>query len=591
MATWEPDEIDFEDQYDKADPIDDADLDTSMTLLNESIREQEELEKRIRRAEWTSTNKDERTKLEQRIAFNDKKERLCNMRTSKTILSILHRGFDKIKQDGRVLVLNEKSAEKLYNRLSLVETDEGTYMVAFENDSGTYKDILSPGNRWLAPNAYLRIFGKKFMKDIGFDVHKPKSDTRSKIPKKEMKQIEKYVDEIDDNTKQFARVLNELQMSEDNQDNIMLQDIITKNEIATDNSIMLIETSLTEIGVETSTQTSGLTLRELEGLDKELRTISGFLRSAITKSMAKQVDIDKENKKLEEMANDEMYSDDQREEVRVRLQRFQDKQKAINDQIRILKGRYSNQIYQIRESIMKFLDKETGTLGERIRTLIKEQGVTVVSILTAVGMAIGVLIEALLGGPSTSAPTSGGTSGGDKKVGAREWTKCKLRALSQLLGKLADKALAALPGIIGSTISWILNRAKEVVGWLSQNLWALITGVGVLIYTYFMTKTNRRWLLEHPPYCKDRCYSQYQSYLFFLIGDLISVRYLNILFVLFIRLNVRFVLYIGVSDRFILFIKLDVRFNTLFVFFIGLDVRFSFHLWLDIWFSPFHHRD
>ena len=59
MATWEPDEIDFEDQYDKPDPIDDADLDVSMTLLNESIREQEELEKRIRRAEWTSTNKDE----------------------------------------------------------------------------------------------------------------------------------------------------------------------------------------------------------------------------------------------------------------------------------------------------------------------------------------------------------------------------------------------------------------------------------------------------------------------------------------------------------------------------------------------------
>ena len=59
MASLELDEIDFEDQYDKADPIDDADLDTSMNLLNESIREQEELEKRIRRAEWTSTNKDQ----------------------------------------------------------------------------------------------------------------------------------------------------------------------------------------------------------------------------------------------------------------------------------------------------------------------------------------------------------------------------------------------------------------------------------------------------------------------------------------------------------------------------------------------------
>ena len=220
------------------------------------------------------------------------------MRASKTILSIFHRGFDKIKQDGRVIVLDEKSAEKLYNGLRLVESDKGTYKVAVENDSGTYKDILSPGNRWLTPNVYHKIFGKKFMKDMGFDVDKPKSGTKSKIPKKKMKQIEKYVVETDDNTKQFARVLNELPMIEGNQDNIMLQDIITKNEIATDNSIKLIETSLTEIGVEASTQTGWLTLRELEGLDKELRTISSSLRSAIAKSNTKQVDIEKENRKL-----------------------------------------------------------------------------------------------------------------------------------------------------------------------------------------------------------------------------------------------------------------------------------------------------
>ena len=494
MATWEPDEIDFEDQYDKADPIDDDSIDESMTILNKSIREQEELQEKLSRAEWTSTNKDEQTKLEQRIAFNEKKQGVYIMRASKTIISILHRGFDKIKQDGKVMVLDEKSAEKLYSRLHLDKSDERTYKIAFENESGTYKDILTPTNRWLVPNAYLRIFGKKFMKDIGFDVDKPKSGTKSKIPKKRMEQIEQYVYEIDDNTKQFtASELNKLPKSEDTQDNIMLQDIINKNEIATDNSIKLIEMSLTEIGADVSTQTGGLTLRELEGLDKELRTISGSLRSAIAKSIAKQVDIDRENRKLEEMANDETYSDEQREEVRARLQRFQDEQKAISDQIRILKGRYSNQIYQIRESIMKFLDKETGTLGERIRTLFKEQGITIVSILTALGMTLGVLIEALSGGSSTtSTPTSQSTTTSDKKGGAREWIKNKLKALSQLLGKLAAKAGAALPGIIGSIISWILNRAKEVVGWLSNNLWALITGVGVLIYTYFMTKTRRK---------------------------------------------------------------------------------------------------
>ena len=65
------------------------------------------------------------------------------------------------------------------------------------------------------------------MKDMGFDVNKPKS----KIPKKRMEQIEQYVDEIDESTKQFASILNKLPTtSEDNQDNIMLQDITNKNE-------------------------------------------------------------------------------------------------------------------------------------------------------------------------------------------------------------------------------------------------------------------------------------------------------------------------------------------------------------------------
>ena len=160
MVTWEPDEIDFEDRYDKADPIDDEDPDASMNILNESIREQKELQEKLSRAEWTSMNEDQQTKLEQRIVFNEKKQEQYIMRASKTIISILHRGFDKIKQDGKVMVLDEKSAEKLYDRLYLVKS-EGTYKVAFENDSKTYKDMLSPTNRWLVPNTYLRIFGKK----------------------------------------------------------------------------------------------------------------------------------------------------------------------------------------------------------------------------------------------------------------------------------------------------------------------------------------------------------------------------------------------------------------------------------------------
>ena len=55
-------------------------------------------------------------------------------------------------------------------------------------------------------------------------------------------------------------------------------------------------------------------------------------------------------------------------------------------------------------------------------------------------MALRVLIEFLLGGPTVPTTKSGNYSGGDRKGGgAREWVKNKLKALSQLLDKLADK--------------------------------------------------------------------------------------------------------------------------------------------------------
>ena len=134
-------------------------------------------------------------------------------------------------------------------------------------------------------------------------------------------------------------------------------------------------------------------------------------------------------RKLDEI-QDLTYSDNQRNIIEDRIKRLRDGLNERNEEIDILKGEASKQINQIRGSIMKFLDKESGMLGERIRTLFKEQGITIVSILTAIGMAIGVLIEALLGGPSvTATTTSGGTSGSDgKDGGAREWIKKQIES-------------------------------------------------------------------------------------------------------------------------------------------------------------------
>ena len=116
--------------------------------------------------------------------------------------------------------------------------------------------------------------------------------------------------------------------------------------------------------------------------------------------------------------------------------------------------------------------------------LFREQGITFASILTAIGMAIGVLIEALL-------PSGGGAVGKPQpknEKGAKEWLRNKLNALSSLLGRLGTKVAEALPSIIGKILSWILNKAADVVGLVLQNHWALAVGIRGLLYTYIVTK-------------------------------------------------------------------------------------------------------
>ena len=98
-------------------------------------------------------------------------------------------------------------------------------------------------------------------------------------------------------------------------------------------------------------------------------------------------------------------------------------------------------------------------------------------------MAIGVLVEALLPGGGGDALASDGN-----ERSLKEWIRNKLKALALLLDQLGIKAAEALPCIIGGIISWILNRAKDVVGWVSQNLWALVVGIGGLIYMYMVTR-------------------------------------------------------------------------------------------------------
>ena len=229
-------------------------------------------------------------------------------------------------------------------------------------------------------------------------------------------------------------------------------------------------------------------LRELLGLDKQLRTIRGSLKVEVAKKVELEEHIAKEYRKLEEFREyPGVYDDAMKEDITKRIDNLNDELAIRQESIDLLKGRLKNQITSFKETNAKVLDKDT-SLGEKIRTLFREQGITIAFILTAIRMAIGVLVEALLPGGGREISGGGGEPPPKDEKGLKKWIRNKLKALASLLGKLGMKTAEALPGIIGGIISWILNRAKDVVGWVSQNLWALVVGIGGLIYTYMVAR-------------------------------------------------------------------------------------------------------
>ena len=106
--------------------------------------------------------------------------------------------------------------------------------------------------------------------------------------------------------------------------------------------------------------------------------------------------------------------------------------KVRQESIDLLKGRLKNQITSFKETIAKVLDKDT-SFAEKIRTLFRDQGITIASILMAIGMAIGVLVEALLPGGGAASASGGEPPPKDEK-GLKEWIRNKLKALTSLLG-------------------------------------------------------------------------------------------------------------------------------------------------------------
>ena len=97
-------------------------------------------------------------------------------------------------------------------------------------------------------------------------------------------------------------------------------------------------------------------------------------------------------------------------------------------------------------------------LRERLKELFKKHGFTVATVVTAVGITIGVLAKILANGASA---TTNGIKTVGKKVGEKQEG---LKELSKKMGSI-------LPSLVG------LRAAGQAITFLGKNAWLLIHSV------------------------------------------------------------------------------------------------------------------
>ena len=219
---------------------------------------------------------------------------------------------------------------------------------------------------------------------------------------------------------------------------------------------------------EQETSFGGLPGREILGLNEALKRTRGALVDNLAKLSQLDADITQAEQELEgeEAANDP----EKKRRIQERLNQQRDERASRLEASAVNREALRSQISRIRETVERVLNEDT-TLAERLRTLFREQGVTIASVLTALGFIVSTVVLAfqnmLGGGWPTPTPTPSGHDG------ATGWVKKQLKTLASWLKTLAGKAAAALPGVIGAIVSWLLKTAGSVSVWLAEHLWAL----------------------------------------------------------------------------------------------------------------------
>ena len=180
----------------------------------------------------------------------------------------------------------------------------------------------------------------------------------------------------------------------------------------------VVETSFIDTPTKTiiGTQTK-IDMREMNGILEAMTTEKGHIALALPDLNETNKNLAKEKGKLEEaIANN--YEKKIIDDIKQPISNLEIERSGILEVINVNKEKLRSQVFRIKETIDRVLNKDT-TLRERIRTLFREQGITIVSVLTAFGMIIGVIVETFI--PSGSATTPPPPN--KPSSGVKDWVK------------------------------------------------------------------------------------------------------------------------------------------------------------------------
>ena len=271
-------------------------------------------------------------------------------------------------------------------------------------------------------------------------------------------------------------------------------------------TIETVEENLTNF-LEASAQTElelgppgSLPFRELAGLDRSLRNMRTTVLKMTSDREAKKATLRQLKDEISKVSYDdgEVQFDENLQEKTEKIKTLEEEIEVLDSEIREYDGKFRSQFQRIKQTVDKMLHQDL-TLGEQIQTLFREQGITIASVITALGLAIGMIINSILSAaksivnPTPSpkptpkpdpTPKPKPTPEPTPEPGIKGWIKQQLQKIANLLSKVADKMLIALPGIIGSAVSFVLKAASTAVGFISEHLWLLIVALVGLLYNY-----------------------------------------------------------------------------------------------------------